>query len=71
MLAEALKRARPPAVDHNTDEWATQAAADRQWQRDILEICLVLHDDNPAFDEAYFQSTVSGLTKGTNATRGT
>ena len=74
ILAEALKESRPPMVDYNSDKWAVQVVevvSDRQWQKDITYICKALHADNPAFDEAYFQSTISGLTKGTNRARGT
>lgn len=60
ILAEAMRGARPIELG------ADKTVADEQWVRCIHTLCEALKQDNPAFDEDYFESTVSGLTKGTN-----
>ena len=69
ILALALKEAAPK--EGQESDGNLQAAADRQWARTIHTLCEALEQDNPAFDADYFESTVSGLTKGTNCTRNT
>lgn len=69
MLATALREARPKEAQEADGN--LQAAADRQWVNTVHTMCEHLQRDNPAFDEDYFQSTVSGLTKGTNRRLGT